>query len=182
MQHQRGAAAAQRGQVLAGRHRGGPAGVRVSITVWPTPGTVSSRPSAAAAAANAGTPGTTSYGTPAASSRRICSATALKTDGSPECSRATSWPRAWAATSSAMISSRSRFGGVDQAGARRACGEQLGGDQAAGVQARPGARRAGAAPRTVIRSAAPGPGADEVHRHGRVTCPLGDRAAAGASR
>ena len=65
---------------------------RVRITVWPTVGTVSSRFSAAAAAAKAGTPGTTSYGTPAASSRRICSATALKTDGSPECSRATSRP------------------------------------------------------------------------------------------
>ena len=51
------------------------AAMRVRITVWPTPGTVSSRRSAAAAAANAGTPGTISYGTPSASSRRICSAT-----------------------------------------------------------------------------------------------------------
>ena len=33
---------------------------RVSVTVCATPGTVSSRPSAAAAAANAGTPGTIS--------------------------------------------------------------------------------------------------------------------------
>jgi hypothetical protein len=53
------------------------ADVRVRITVCPTPGTVSSRLSEAAAAAKAGTPGTTSYGTPAASSRRICSAIAL---------------------------------------------------------------------------------------------------------
>ena len=36
------------------------ADVRVRITVCPTPGTVSSRLSEAAAAANAGTPGTTS--------------------------------------------------------------------------------------------------------------------------
>jgi hypothetical protein len=34
--------------------------VRVRITVWATPGTVNSRPSEAAAAANAGTPGVTS--------------------------------------------------------------------------------------------------------------------------
>lgn len=31
---------------------------RVKVTVWATPGTVSSRPRAAATAANAGTPGT----------------------------------------------------------------------------------------------------------------------------
>ena len=49
---------------------------RVKITVWVTSGTVSSRPSRAAAAAYAGTPGVTSQPTPARSSRRVCSASA----------------------------------------------------------------------------------------------------------
>ena len=50
--------------------------VRVKITVCASSGTVSSRPSRAAAAAYAGTPGVTSHGTPARSSRRVCSARA----------------------------------------------------------------------------------------------------------
>src|SRR5712691_10757 len=50
--------------------------VRVRITVCATPGSVSSRPSAAAAAAKAGTPGVTSNGMPRASRWRICSALA----------------------------------------------------------------------------------------------------------
>ena len=50
--------------------------VRVRTTDWATSGTVSSRPTRAAAAAYAGTPGTTSQGTPAASRRRDCSCSA----------------------------------------------------------------------------------------------------------
>ena len=49
---------------------------RVSTTDWATSGTVSSRPTRAAAAAYAGTPGVTSHGTPAASSRWVCSVSA----------------------------------------------------------------------------------------------------------
>ena len=50
--------------------------VRVSTTDCVTSGTVSSRPTAAAAAAYAGTPGHTSHATPAASRRAVCSARA----------------------------------------------------------------------------------------------------------
>ena len=94
--------------------------VRVRMTSGPPPGTVSSRPSAAAAAAKAGTPGAQSYGTPAASSRRICSATALNTDGSPECSRATSRPGRVRRDHLGDDLVEGQVRGVDQAGARRA--------------------------------------------------------------
>ena len=47
--------------------------VRVRITVCEIPGRVSSRSSAAAAAAKDGTPGVMSYEMPSALSRRICS-------------------------------------------------------------------------------------------------------------
>ena len=49
---------------------------RVSTTDCATSGTVSSRPTSAAAAAYAGTPGVTSHGTPASSSRCACSVSA----------------------------------------------------------------------------------------------------------
>ncbi|MFC7574063.1 hypothetical protein ACFQX8_17840 [Klenkia terrae] len=60
MQHQRGAGRGVGGQLLPGGMAVDRADVRVRTTVCPTPGTVSSRLSVAAAAANAGTPGTTS--------------------------------------------------------------------------------------------------------------------------
>ena len=50
--------------------------VRVSTTDWHTPGSVSSTPSVAAAAAKAGTPGVMVQGIPSPSSRRACSAIA----------------------------------------------------------------------------------------------------------
>ena len=138
---------------------------RVRITVWPTVGTVSSRLRAAAAAANAGTPGTTSYGTPAASSRRICSATALKTDGSPECSRATSWPSSWARDHLGGDRVEVQLSGVDQPGAGRALGEQLARHQAARVEADPaGGERTGTAHGDQVGGA--GTRADEVDGHG----------------
>src|SRR5699024_442955 len=71
--------------------RSSPAGIgvarpstRVRITDCDTCGTVSSTPSPAAAAANAGTPGTISHRMPSAPRAWICSATAEYTDGSPE--------------------------------------------------------------------------------------------------
>jgi hypothetical protein len=83
-------------------------GVRVRITDWATPGSVSSAPSAAAAAAKEGTPGVTVHGMPMASSLRVCSPMADQTERSPEWRRATSCPAAWAAAISAMMASRSR--------------------------------------------------------------------------
>ena len=47
--------------------------VRVTTTDWAMPGRVSSPPSAAAAAAKAGTPGVIVQAMPSASRRRICS-------------------------------------------------------------------------------------------------------------
>src|SRR6202034_3603400 len=132
------------------------AAVLVSTTVWPTPGSVSSCRSAAAAAANAGTPGTTCHGTPAASSRRACSATALKIDGSPLCSRTTSCPASCAETSSAVIASRSRSAVFTS----RAPG--LVPPRTSGGTRLPAYSTTGASPssrwaRTVSRSGAPGP-------------------------
>ena len=83
-------------------------GVRVSTTDCARPGRVSSACSAAAAAAKLGTPGVTSKGMFSARSRRICSPIADQTDRSPECSRATSWPAAWAVAISSMIRSSDR--------------------------------------------------------------------------
>ena len=139
------------------------AAVRVSTTVWPTPGRVSSWRSAAAAAANAGTPGTICHGTPAASSRRACSATALKIDGSPLCSRTTSCPARCAATSSAMICVEVQVGGVDQPRRRRGVPPApRRGTRLPGVQHdRRGGDQPLGAHREQVRRARPG--ADEVH-------------------
>ena len=154
------------------------AAIRVSTTVWPTPGTVSSRRSAAAAAAKAGTPGRDVVGhARPRRGGRICSAIALNTDGSPEHSRATSCPAACAATSSATISSRVRSRGVDQPGAGRAVLQQLGRHQAARRTGTPGTAASSRRARRVIRSAAPGPAPMKwtVTRARLRSCPLGHR-------
>ncbi len=134
VQHERGAGGCERGQVLARGHRRGAGRARVSMTVCPTPGKVSSCRSAAAAAANAGTPGTICHGTPAASSRLACSATALKIEGH-RCAAGPRRPRPGGReTSSAVIASRSSACGVDQPGVR--------------AGARPAPRAAPGCPRT----------------------------------
>ena len=67
---------------------------RVSTTDCATCGTVSSSPAAAAAAPSDDTPGTISDASPRAWQNAICSWVAPYTDGSPECSRATTSPSA----------------------------------------------------------------------------------------
>ena len=62
---------------------------RVRTTLWATPGTVSSRPAAAAAAPSELTPGTTSNSRPLAAHQSTCSWMAPNTDGSPEWRRTT---------------------------------------------------------------------------------------------
>ena len=79
--------------------------IRVRTMDCAISGMVSSCPIAAAIAAYAGTPGIISNGIPSAFKRRICSAIAPYNDGSPECTRATSWPRLCAAKISAWVSS-----------------------------------------------------------------------------
>ncbi len=101
VQGERGAVRGEARQLLAGGMAVARLLWRVRITDWATPGTVSSRPSAAAAAAKAGTPGVIVHGTPASSSRRTCSVTAIQIDRSPGCSRADILPASDAATSSA---------------------------------------------------------------------------------
>ena len=84
-------AAAERGQLLARRHRRGAAG-----DAGEDHGLADAGHGQLAAQRGRGggerghARGRRRTGRPRASSRRICSATALKTDGSPECSRATS--------------------------------------------------------------------------------------------
>ena len=80
---------------------------RETISVWLTPGSVYSAPSAAEAANSELTPGTTSQSYPRCRSIAICSAIAPYRDGSPVCSRTTvaSLPREVSAstTSSSVI-------------------------------------------------------------------------------
>src|SRR3954464_6653901 len=145
------------------------------MTVCATSGTVSSRRSAAAAAAKAGTPGVMSHGMPSSSRRRACSATALYTDRSPECRRGTSWAGAGAAGGRAGDVVAGRVSGgelgddlvqrqvarVDEAGAGWRVPQDLGRDERAGVQAHPrgGDEPLGAEREQVGRA---GAGADEV--------------------
>ena len=105
------------------------------MTVCATPGIVSSRLSAAAAAAKAGTPGVTSHGIPSSSRRRICSAAALKIERSPECRRATSWPVGVRALELREDLVEVEVLRVDDARVRRGVGEDLGRDERAGVEA-----------------------------------------------
>ena len=113
----------------------------------PPSGTVSSTPSAAAAAANAGTPGVTSYGTPAASQpahllgqraqhRRVARAAAARRPGRRACGRDH--------LGDDLV--QVEVGGVDQPAPAGSASSTLGGDQAAGVQADRRTRPAAAAP------------------------------------
>ena len=140
--------------------------MRVSTSDCARPGSVSSRSSAAAAAAKAGTPGVTVYATPARFRRRNCSPMALQIERSPEWSRATSSPLAVASTQSAMIASRSS-GAVSTI---RAPGGQWSSkrarDERAGIEA-DGRARDEIAPAHGDEIGSARPGADEVHGHRR---------------
>ena len=104
-------------------------------------------------------------GMPWRSSRLICSATALHTERSPECSRATSWPARWAATYSCSISS-SDIGAVSTLRASaRAILQQFGRHDRAGIEAdRAAGEQVAAAHGDEVGSARSG--ADEMHGHG----------------
>ena len=82
-------------------------GVRVRTTLWLTPGRVSSRPSAAAAANTLLTPGTMTAPTPRSASAAICSAMAPYRQGSPVCRRITRFPARAASLMIRICSSRS---------------------------------------------------------------------------
>src|SRR4051812_49102813 len=81
---------------------------------------------------------------------------ALYTDGSPECSRATSKPASVAATSSAVIASRSRSAVSTSRAPDGAVSSSSRGTSAPAYR-QTGADAISRAARTVIRSAAPGP-------------------------
>ena len=80
-------------------------GSRVATSDWATPGTVSSRPTRAAAAASDPTPGTISQSRPAARHQSICSCTAEYSATSPECRRTTRAGAGWAAYTASTSSS-----------------------------------------------------------------------------
>ena len=125
---------------------------------------MSSRFSAAAAAAKAGTPGVTVVGTPAWSSRRNCSPIALQIDRSPEWSRATSLPAAVASTHKRHDPVEIERRGVDDGRARRAMIEQRLRHERAGVEA-DGAAGDEVAPAQSDQVGRARSRADEMHGH-----------------
>ena len=131
--------------------------VRVSTSDCATSGRVSSWPSAAAAAAKDGTPGVMVYGMPRPRRRRSCSPMALQTERSPECSRATSSPAAWAFTNSRFDFVEAHGRGVHDARGRAGNARAKPAAPASRHRGRPARGREVRARARVMRSAAPGP-------------------------
>lgn len=134
---------------------------RVRITDCATSGMVSSRPASAATAENEDTPGTISVAIPTSAHRSICSCVPPHSEGSPECTRATFRPSAWARRYTATTSSRERVAESRISASARACSSTSARTRLA-AQITTSASAIARAARNVSRSAAPGPAPTNV--------------------
>src|SRR5512132_762639 len=129
-------------------------GSRVAITDWATAGTVSSRATAALAAARDPTPGTISNARPWSRHQSTCSWRAEYSATSPEWRRTTAasgWAAYTATTSSNVMPAESRTSAPAGTWSRTSAATSDDGDTTTS------ARASRSTARTVSRSAAPGP-------------------------